>query len=294
MICKIFSVLWSIFFWMLAAPALFAYELSICAIFQDEAPYLKEWIEFHRLQGVQHFYLYNNNSTDHFQEVLEPYIQSRQVTLKKWSKKYKDGAHRDWLAIQTGAYMDCIKKLGKHDRWIAFIDIDEFLFCPSGVPLPAFLKGYSKYGGLGVNWLVFGTSHIEDIPPGELLIEQLTRCCRYQNRQNRYYKSIVQPRYVKRCHSAHFFLYRHGRYTVDANRKRMPEIERSPVVLLDKIRIHHYWTRTEKYLREKKIPGRLKRRPEYTVKIQLKMAEKFNLKSDITILQFVDKLKKAL
>jgi hypothetical protein len=25
--------------------------LSICAIFKDEAPYLPEWIEFHRLVG---------------------------------------------------------------------------------------------------------------------------------------------------------------------------------------------------------------------------------------------------
>lgn len=281
--------------WMLVTSTLLANnDLSICAIFQDEAPYLKEWIEFHRMQGVQHFYLYNNNSSDDFQEVLEPYIQNGQVTLKEWSKKYKNGAHRDWIAIQTGAYMHCIKAQGKHNRWIAFIDIDEFLFCPSGVPLPAFLKRYSRYGGLGVNWLVFGTSHVQDIPPGDLLIEQLTRCCRFQHRQNRYYKSIVQPRYVKGCRSAHFFLYGHGKYTVDANRKRLPEIERSPEVLLDKIRIHHYWTRTERYLREKKIPGRLKRRPEFTVEIQLKMAEMFNLKSDTTILQFVEELKRVM
>ena len=33
--------------------------LSICAIYRDEAPYLVEWIEFHRLVGVEHFYLYD-------------------------------------------------------------------------------------------------------------------------------------------------------------------------------------------------------------------------------------------
>lgn len=30
--------------------------LAVCAIFRDEAPYLAEWIEFHRLVGVEHFY----------------------------------------------------------------------------------------------------------------------------------------------------------------------------------------------------------------------------------------------
>lgn len=28
-----------------------ACELAICAIFKNEAPYLKEWIEFHRILG---------------------------------------------------------------------------------------------------------------------------------------------------------------------------------------------------------------------------------------------------
>ena len=45
-----------------------SYNVSACAIFQNEAPYLKEWIEYHRLIGVEHFYLYNNGSTDNYDE----------------------------------------------------------------------------------------------------------------------------------------------------------------------------------------------------------------------------------
>ena len=30
------------------------FELAIAAIFRNEAPYLREWIEFHRLVGVEH------------------------------------------------------------------------------------------------------------------------------------------------------------------------------------------------------------------------------------------------
>jgi len=29
------------------------YTLAIAAIFKDEAPYLKEWIEYHKLVGVE-------------------------------------------------------------------------------------------------------------------------------------------------------------------------------------------------------------------------------------------------
>ena len=45
------------------------YNVSICAIFKNEALYLKEWIEFHRIVGIEHFYMYNNNSEDNFREI---------------------------------------------------------------------------------------------------------------------------------------------------------------------------------------------------------------------------------
>ena len=42
------------------------YYLSILAIFKNEAMNLKEWIEHYILNGVEHFYLINNGSTDNF------------------------------------------------------------------------------------------------------------------------------------------------------------------------------------------------------------------------------------
>ena len=57
------------------------YKVSICAIFKNEAFYLKEWLEFNHLVGVEHFYMYNNKSEDRFEAVLEPYIKKGLVTL---------------------------------------------------------------------------------------------------------------------------------------------------------------------------------------------------------------------
>ena len=60
------------------------YRLSLCLIFKNEAPFLKEWIDYHTIVGVDHFYLYNNNSDDNYKEVLEPYIRQGIVTLIEW------------------------------------------------------------------------------------------------------------------------------------------------------------------------------------------------------------------
>ena len=54
--------------------SLFKYELAIVAILKNEAPYIKEWIDYHLLAGVDHFYLYDNESEDNLKEILQPYI----------------------------------------------------------------------------------------------------------------------------------------------------------------------------------------------------------------------------
>ena len=37
--------------------------LAASTIYRDDAEYLPEWIEFHRLVGVERFFLYDNGST---------------------------------------------------------------------------------------------------------------------------------------------------------------------------------------------------------------------------------------
>src|SRR5947208_1673525 len=58
--------------------------LAVCAIFRDEAQYLAEWVTFHRLQGVERFYLYDNLSTDAWEHTLEPEISSGIVDVQPW------------------------------------------------------------------------------------------------------------------------------------------------------------------------------------------------------------------
>lgn len=93
------------------------YEVSICAIFKDEGQYLKEWLEFHILVGVEHFYLYNNNSTDNYLEILQPYIDRHLVTLLDWPKKQS----------QMEAYYNCYYNYKDESHWIGFIDLDEYV-----------------------------------------------------------------------------------------------------------------------------------------------------------------------
>ncbi|HEX2582617.1 MAG TPA: glycosyltransferase family 92 protein [Chlamydiales bacterium] len=281
----------SFLFWIGAAFA--QNQLSICAVFKNEAPFLREWIEFHKMQGVEHFFLYNNQSEDAFQEVLHPYLERGEATLIDWDFSYRP-VGIEWVKIQRAAYMDAIEKFKDGSIWMAFLDIDEFLFCPSGESLPSFLSCYEEFGGVCVNWLLFGTSDIQEIAPGSLLIETLTRCSPYNYPLNFRVKSIVRPARVIGCYQAHCFQYSEPFFAVNSARMPMSDRLNGPSICHDQIRINHYWTRTERYFHEQKIQSRKMRRDWDTEDVLRERATEINVSSDFAIQQFIPELKKRL
>lgn len=92
--------------------------LAFVLIAKNEAPYIEEWINFHHKQGVSHFIIYDNDSTDNFHEVLKPYIDSGLVTYKLLSGK----------ARQLDAYNMALHDYGRKFKYMAMIDADEFMF----------------------------------------------------------------------------------------------------------------------------------------------------------------------
>ena len=128
-------------------------------------PYLIEWIEFHRLVGVERFFLYNNGDRGPQRELLAPYVEEGLVELHEWPV---------FPAPQMPAFQHTVDNHGDDSRWIAFIDTDEFLFSPTGRSLPEVLAGYEQHPGVGVCRAFFGPSGQTATPPG-LVVESYLR-----------------------------------------------------------------------------------------------------------------------
>lgn len=231
----------------------FEHEVAVCAIFRNEAPYMQEWIEFHRLVGVEKFYLYNNLSDDDYQDVLTPYVKRGIVELIDWPHSYPDVA--TWSGIQNNAYDDCLNRAREQVRWLAFLDLDEFLFPVKKDKLPDLLKKYRKFGALGVNWQMYGTGGVKKIPKSKLLIEALLYKGETTFGDNVHIKSIVQPVHTQRALSPHHFLFKEGYFQVNSLKERF-EGPYSPKILVDQVRINHYWSRDEAYFFEVKMARR--------------------------------------
>ena len=140
------------------------YELSVLAIFQNEDRFLKEWLDFYRVLGVDHFYLYNNLSDDNYLEVLQPYVKAGLVELFDWPFASQPGSESDWNRIQSAAYLEGLRRAKGQSKWVAIVDTDEFLFPVNQQHLKTFLKDYENCSGILVNWQVFGTSHVAKVP----------------------------------------------------------------------------------------------------------------------------------
>src|SRR5207248_3225982 len=100
----------------------YKYKVSICAMYKNEAQYLSEWIEYHRMIGIEHFYLYNNNSNDHHLSVLEPYLQNNLVTYHNYPMEFTNATPYDHCKDSNYPYNHCIRQYSLESQYLAFID----------------------------------------------------------------------------------------------------------------------------------------------------------------------------
>ncbi len=238
------------------------YYLSVCAIAKNEGPYFQEWIEWHRAHGVEKFFIYDNESTDGTKAILEPYIKSGLV----------DYTFFPGCAVQLAAYDDCIERHRFVSRWIAFIDLDEFIVPVRDKSIPAFLKRCESFAAIEINWLIYGSGGRREKTPGTVM-ERFRFHAAEDHPLNRMVKSIVDPRRVCAmigCHEAA----RISGNACDSHLLPVRKHFRNRPAQHDIIRINHYAVKSYEEFLGKKARGRARgrirnRTEEYFVQYDL-------------------------
>jgi hypothetical protein len=266
-------------------------KVSIVSIFRDESKYLKEWIEFHLLVGVDKFYLVNNNSIDNFDEVLSPYILSGVVVLYNITTETKNntpGFKNEQIIVK-----DWVKKmneivLSSDDDWVIHISTDEFLFPSEKNNIKDVLINYhDSVGEISVNWTMFGNNNFS-LGKDDLLIEKLTKSSEPNHILNFHVKPIFKPKGITYIPSVHFGYLKHGFVKVDANGN--PNNFRNGHEVIDRVyhplHINHYRLRdlswTESKLKMYELWGR---------NDLLDLSKSYNDIDNYNISRFVENLK---
>lgn len=262
----------------------FEHEIAMVSISKNEGPYIKEWIEFHKLVGFTKFYFYDNESEDNTVEVLKPYIDSGLVEYTLMEGKGR----------QLDAYNDALAKHKDECRWMAFMDMDEYLM-PSKPFDPIYKvveelvdKAGNGAAGVGVNWCIYGSSHLEKTPQG-LISENFIYRGTEKDWGNFHIKTVCNPRLVKDYISPHYPLYKVGGYSInDSDGKRLWGWFCHDVKW-QSLRINHYYSKSKEQFIQKISRGLGDREGEY----DMTRFNDFDLNSvrDEAMMMYVEKLK---
>ncbi len=164
--------------------------VAICAIARNEGPYLLEWLAYHRVIGVEHFLIFDNDSTDGMSQMLKRLSGEGWLEVVSWPDQPNRSA-------QEPAYTAGIARLEGRVRWVAFIDLDEFIQPLGCDTIQAVMTDYQGVGGLLLPWRIFGSGG--RMEPGEgLVMERFTRRAPDRHPTNALVKSLLRPELVTR------------------------------------------------------------------------------------------------
>jgi FkbM family methyltransferase len=139
------------------------YKLVVVAIFKNEAVAMREWLQHYMRQGVEHFYMIDNGSTDDWKSQIE----GAPVTVYTDAKKHAQESHyNDYF----------LPEVKRNAEWVMVLDLDEFMYArKKHKTIPEFLDTVSaNITQISVKWKMFGSNgHIKQ--PNSIITGFTTR-----------------------------------------------------------------------------------------------------------------------
>ena len=212
--------------------------LAVCCIAKDEDHYLKEWLAYHALLGVEHFFIYDNCSKVLIRELLGDFCDGSRVTIRRIAGE----------KMQLPAYDDCLHSFGNFCKWIGFLDIDEFALPMQDNDLRVLLAEFEEYGGLGATWHLFGSSGHQTRPTGPV-IKQYTDAFAVQ--ESFQIKSFVQPARTEQCLNPHYFRYKPEYFCVNEDHYPVSPGLQCTFSSGNRVRVNHYFLKSREDFEQK-------------------------------------------
>ena len=233
---------------------LFENDITIAVVVKNEAMYIGEWLEYHYKIGIDKIYLYDNDSEDRAElmKVLEPWIQKSFVEYNELPGDY----------AQLPAYQDAVHRHRFDCKYMAFIDVDEFIVPKKNLELleivdQAFeMKTDSQFltAALCANWRMFGSNgHLYRESGG--VLERFPRRLKDDFYRNLVVKSITNPRRINYCESPHCPQYHINCIAINENGSPVAG-HKNTENTVEKIQINHYFTKSKEEFIQKMSRGR--------------------------------------
>lgn len=224
--------------------------LCVCAIVNNELPYLLEWLAHHLLAGVTCFRIYDNDSTDGSFDVLKQLSRRYPIETVNWPTE-------EGRSPQLGAYNAGIEALREKADFVAFIDADEFLFAfPTADICDALSKFPPDAAAIAVNQRVFGSAGHQRYH-ADLVTSRFTRRAPLHYSENQYVKTICRPERVAAIRSPHRANLARGVYLSTTGDMLGDADVRDEIGMVceGEIKLHHYILKSREEFERKRARG---------------------------------------
>lgn len=142
----------------------------IVGCMKNEAPYIIEWIAYHRAIGVDNFLIYTNDCTDGTDEVLGR-LQEMGVLQHRNNDKWKGNSPQQYALNQA-----LKEPVIQNADWIIHIDVDEFMNVRTGNgTLDDLFAAVPDATNIAMTWRLFGHNGVTQLSD-EFVIEQFDTC----------------------------------------------------------------------------------------------------------------------
>jgi hypothetical protein len=194
------------------------YNIVIQTMIKDEEHILNEWICHHILLGIEHIYIYDDNSIIPVTTTLSslPSWIIDKVTvyrLEEEDSNYFDDTFTNSKYFNYELYNNKSFRMSKQcfflnyfvknhtniSKWCWFCDADEFIYLKDKNNIRDFLIDYDNYNIINIPWLIYGSSYYIEQPKG-LIMEN------FRMHQNHYCpigKSIAKLSELKLIYCPH-------------------------------------------------------------------------------------------
>jgi hypothetical protein len=229
--------------------------IAIVACVKNEASYIVEWVRFHRAVGVRHFYVYDDGSQDATRDILARILPPEALTIVPWISRMIDVSSQDILNGQAIAFAHAILNFGALYRWMAFIDVDEFLLPKTGRTVEDALEGAGAFPNISLPWHMFGTSGHKTRPEGPLCLNYTMRNADPMSREEHVsnFKCIVDPCAVVEVSVHQFKTLEFDDLTANDQGQRFSRRGRKEPEFYSSrfLQLNHYYSKSQEELRAK-------------------------------------------
>lgn len=134
----------------------YKYFLAVCVCIKNEKKYMDDFIKHYLLQGVDHIYIINNNSSDGIEDFIDNHIFRKSITLLNDNRDFEilqsdEGANGHRKLINDNLYY----LIKQETEWAIILDADEFMYGKNGETIKTYLKSLNDdIGCVYVIWSI--------------------------------------------------------------------------------------------------------------------------------------------